>query len=77
MIGLKHWASVQWVQAFLQLVPSQVPLASLDGVVVWSLGKSASSVQVQRPQVACLYMSMAETEATRATTAVNFIFYYL
>ena len=60
------------VQALRQLVPEQVPLATLDGVVVWSLG--VVSTQVQVPNLASCSMEMAVAEAMRAKMVANFIF---
>ena len=64
--------SGQLVQALRQLVPAQVPLATPDGVVVWSLG--VTSVQVQVPNLASCSMEMAVAEAMRAMRVANFIF---
>ena len=60
------------VQALRQLFPEQVPLATPDGVVVWSLG--VVSTQVQVPNLASWVMETAEAEATRAMRVANFIF---
>ena len=60
------------VHALRQLVPEQVPLATEDGVVVWSLGVSETQAQV--PNLADLVMETAEAEATRAMRVANFIF---
>ena len=60
------------VQALRQLVPEQVPLATPDGVVVWSLG--VVSTQAQVPNLASWVMETAVAEATRAMRVANFIF---
>ena len=60
------------MQALRQLVPEQVPLATEDGVVRWSLG--VVSTQAQVPNLFSLETETAVTVATRAIREANFIF---